>query len=251
VFTFVGLAASTVVVLLFFPYSWSGGGGPIGNRYFLNFYPVIFFLTPPLTSVAPAILAWVGGALFTAQMIVNPFVSAKYPYRPAERGPVRRLPVELTMANDLPVALDVSRAHVPYLQVPTVLLYFLDERAYIPDQTPTPPNEPRPIWVSGLGRSDIIVRTEVPLDHLKMTAQSPISTVFIVSAGGPVSRVPILVPDKPFTFDVPVSGVRGLKSYEYLLSVQSTEGFTEHLRVPTSTDFRNLGVMMRFSAVTR
>jgi hypothetical protein len=247
---FGGLVAATLVLLLFFPYSWSGGGGPPGNRYFLNLYPVLFFLTPPLASVLPPIIAWIGGALFTAQMTVNPFVAAKFPYRPTERGAVRRLPVELTMANDLPVMLDVSRAHVPYQEEPTVLLYFLDEHAYLPEPASPGDGEPRPIWVSGAGRSDIIVRTERPVDHLRMTADSRISTLFIVSAGGPVSRIPI-VPDRPATFDVRVAGVRGLNSYEYLLSVQSTEGFTEHLRVPTSTDMRNLGVMMRFSAVMR
>ena len=81
-----------------------------------------------------------------------------------------------------------------------------------------------------------------------MTAESPIRTVFTVSAGGPVSTIPI-VPGQVASFDVPASGVRGLKSYAYLLSVRSSEGFTEHLRVPASDDKRNLGVMIRFSAV--
>jgi hypothetical protein len=193
----------------------------------------------------PAILAWAGGALFTAQMVVNPFVVAKVPDRATQRGAVRRLPVELTMANDLPVALDVSRAHVVYEREPVVLLYFLDERAYIPDAIAV---EPKVVWVSGSGRSDIVLRTEGPLDHLKMTAESPIPTIFTVSAGGPVSRIPV-VPGQVASFDVPASGVRGLKSYAYLLSVQSSEGFTEHLRTPSSTDTRNLGVMIRFTAV--
>ena len=245
VLAFLGLAASTLVLLVFFPYTWSGGGGPPGNRYFLNLYPVVFFLTPPLASMAPAILAWIGGALFTAQMVMNPFVIAKNPDRATQRGAARRLPVELTMANDLPVALDVSRAHVLYEQNPIVLLYFLDERAYLPDRVPV---EPRVVWVSGSGRSDIIVRTEGPLDHLKMTAESPIRTIFTVSAGGPVSRIPI-IPGQVAAFDVPTSGVRGLRSYEYLLSVQSSEGFTAHLRTPSSDDMRNLGVMIRFTAV--
>jgi hypothetical protein len=245
VLTFLALAASTVGILVFFPYTWSGGGGPPGNRYFLNLYPAVFFLTPPLGSMAPAILAWIGGALFTAQMVVNPFAIAKNPDRATQRGAARRLPVELTMANDLPVALDVSRAHVVYEENPVVLLYFLDERAYIPDRIAV---EPRVVWVSGSGRSDIIVRTEGPLDHLKMTAESPIRTVFTVSAGGPVSTIPI-VPGQVASFDVPASGVRGLKSYAYLLSVQSSEAFTEHLRAPPSDDMRNLGVMIRFTAV--
>lgn len=245
VLTFLALGASTVGLLVLLPYTWSGGGGPPGNRYFLNFYPVVFFLVPPMVSMWPAILAWAGGALFTAQMVVNPFVVAKVPDRASQRGAVRRLPVELTMANDLPVALDVSRAHVVYEREPVVLLYFLDERAYIPDAIAV---EPKVVWVSGSGRSDIVLRTEGPLDHLKMTAESPVHTIFTVSAGGPVSRIPI-VPGQVASFDVPASGVRGLKSYAYLLSVQSSEGFTEHLRVPSSNDTRNLGVMIRFTAV--
>ena len=244
VLAFLGLVASTLVLLVFFPYTWSGGGGPPGNRYFMNLYPVLFFLMPP-AAMAPAIVAWMGGALFTAQMVVNPFLIAKSPDRATQRGAARRLPVELTMANDLPVALDVSRAHVLYTENPVVLLYFLDERAYIPDRIAV---EPRVVWVSGSGRSDIIVRTEVPLDRLKMTAQSPIRTLFTVSAGGPVLKIPI-IPGQVAAFDVPASGVRGLRSYEYLLSVQSSEGFTEHLRTPASDDMRNLGVMIQFTAV--
>jgi hypothetical protein len=149
------------------------------------------------------------------------------------------------MANDLPVALDVSRAHVLYEREPVVLLYFLDERAYIPDDIAV---EPRVVWVSGSGRSDIVLRTEKPLDHLKMTAESPIPTTFTVSLGGSASRIPI-VPGKVASFDVPASGVRGLKSYAYLLSVQSSNSFTPHLTSPSSDDKRNLGVMIRFTAV--
>ena len=128
-FTMLGLVGSTLVVLVFAPYSWSGGGGPVGNRYFLSFYPLVFFLTPPLTSGSAPLVAWAVGALFTAKMVVNPFVAAKFTYLAPQRGAVRWLPVELTMANDLPVALDVSRAHVLYERDPVVLLYFLDERA--------------------------------------------------------------------------------------------------------------------------
>jgi hypothetical protein len=209
VLSFLALGASTVALLVLLPYTWSGG------------------------------------ALFTAQMVVNPFVVAKVPDRATQRGAVRRLPVELTMANDLPVALDVSRAHVLYEREPVVLLYFLDERAYIPDDIAV---EPRVVWVSGSGRSDIVLRTERPLDHLKMTAESPIRTTFTVSAGGSVSRIPI-VPGQVASFDVPASGVRGLKSYAYLLSVQSSNSFTPHLTTPSSNDVRNLGVMIRFTAV--
>jgi hypothetical protein len=243
VLIFVALVASVGALLVFFPYTWNGGGGPPGNRYFISLYPATFFLLPPL-SMGPAILAWLGGALFTAKMLVNPFVAAKFTYDAPARGFARRLPVELTMANDLPVRLDDSRSHVPFHDT---LLYFLDERSYLPEQPGSDPNE-RAVWVSGAGRSDILVRTEKALDHLTMTARSPIRTVFTVSAGAGTSVID-LEPGKPVTFEVKTSSVRGLQSYAFLLSVQSSEGFTPHLQDVASRDFRNLGVLMTFTPV--
>jgi hypothetical protein len=78
--------------------------------------------------------------------------------------------------------------------------------------------------------------------------QSPVPTVFIASAGREQMRV-ALTPGKPATFDLPASGVHDFTSYAYLLSLRSTEGFTEHLRNPSSKDYRNLGVLMRFRPV--
>ena len=87
----------------------------------------------------------------------------------------------------------------------------------------------------------------VRLDHLTIVAQSPVRTTFIVSMGGRESRIEI-TPGTPVTFDVPADGVRALKSYSYLLSARSTDGFTPRLQDPTSEDPRNLGVLMTFTA---
>ncbi len=240
--TFAAMAASVVAMLLVMPYTWSGGGGPPGNRYFLGVYPTLFFLIPPLPSAAPGVLAWAVGALFTAKMLVNPFVAAKFPYQTTERGAARRLPVELTMANDLPIMLDPYRSHLLYGQEPArVLLYYLDNNA----STPEPGIG---IWVGGGGRADILVRASQPVAALRMTVESPIHTTFTASAGGPVI-VMVIAPQTPITFDVPVEGVRGWHDYSWLLSVRSSDGFVPHLFDPASKDSRNLGALMRFSAI--
>ena len=89
---------------------------------------------PPMEIPWAGVLAWVGGALFTAKILMNPFVAAKYPFLTFERGAARRLPVELTMANDLPVMLSSApiRGRIPYGHNPTMLLYFLDQNAFPP-----------------------------------------------------------------------------------------------------------------------
>src|SRR5919204_65415 len=200
---FVTVVASAVGLLVFFPYSWSGGGGPL----------------------------------------VNPFAAAMHPNDIASKGFARRLPVEITMANDLPIMLEGPRAHEWYSDV---LLYFLDEHAYFPEEIGA--HHRKGIWIAGDGRADILVRCEWPIDHLQVTAESPIATTFVVSMGAGESRVALL-PGKPATFDVKASGVRDQRSYAYLLSARSTEGFTPRLHDASSTDFRNLGVLMRFTAI--
>ena len=240
---FLAVVASALVLIVFAPFTWSGGGGPPGNRYFMSVYAATFFLTPPLVSAIPPLLAWMGGAMFTAKMLVNPFVAAKFPNQTTERGFARKLPVELTMANDLPIMLEGVRAHA---WISDVLMYFLDEHAYSPERIDSDGHQG--VWIAGDGRADILVRCEWPIDHLMMTAESRIPTIFFVSMGGAESQVR-LEPNKPRTFDVPAVGVRDLRSYAYLLSARSSGGFTPHLQDPSTDDKRNLGVLIRFIAV--
>jgi hypothetical protein len=240
VFGAVLLAA--VGLLLVLPFTWSGGGGPPGNRYFLSAYPALFFLMPPMRSAAPGLIAWVGGAIFTAKMLVTPFESAKFTWLIAEKGPLRRLPVELTMAQDLPVMLaQPLRGRVQYGRDPFLLLYFLDQNAF--------PPEPGGMWVSGSGRAEIIVRAVEPIRHLIIEAESPIRTTLAVSIGREEVRR-TLEPGRVETFEVPAAGVPGSSGYAYLMAVRSSEGFVPRARDPASSDYRNLGARLRFRPVS-
>jgi hypothetical protein len=239
--TFAAFAGSAIVLLIVLPFTWSGGGGPPGNRYLFNVYPALFFLIPPGVGAGLGLLAWAGGALFTAKMLANPFVAAKYTWLTTEKGPARRLPVELTMANDLPVMLaQPLRGHVHYgpYDENGFLLYYLDQNSW--------PPEPRGMWISGAGRTDVIVRTTRPVDYIVAELQSPIPTTVTVAMGGTPVTVQ-LKPEQPQVIRVPASGVRGLESYAYLLTARSTGAFIPHLVDPANQDYRNLGAQMRFS----
>jgi hypothetical protein len=123
-----------------------------------------------------------------------------------------------------------------------MFLYFLDQHAY--------PPEPEGMWIAGDGRADIIVRTVLPIDHVIVTAHSPIRTTFTVSAGAGAHTVQI-VPGTETIFNLPVAaGVRGHDGYCVLLSARSSEGFTPRLRDPNLHDDRNLGVQMHIQVVS-
>lgn len=146
------------------------------------------------------------------------------------------------MANDLPVRLDTSiRARIPYGRDPEVYLYFLDQHAF--------PPEPAGMWVAATGRADVILRTDHPVRHLVMEAESPVRTELTVSMG----RAPVTItlePGRVATFELPADGVRGLESYAYLMSARASRGFIPRLVDPTSDDNRYLGALLRFRAVT-
>jgi hypothetical protein len=249
---FGGFVASAIATLIYLPWTWSGGGGPLGNRYFVPVYPLVLFLVPGGISIAPGILAWMGGALFTVKVLVSPFWAAKFPYLVTQKGPARRLPVELMLANELPVRLaQPLRAPIQYRLDPGVKLYFLDENAWPPEPTGTAADGSRifSMWVSGAGRADVIVRGAWPIDHLEVEVESPIHTVLTLAAGdGAVTRT--LVPKQIQMFDLKTSGVRGFGGdYACLLTVRSTQGFIPHLEDPMSGDYRNLGAQVRFKPV--
>ena len=234
----VTVTAVTLLVLL--PNTWSGGGGPPGNRYFLSIYPAFFFLIPAARTILPGVIMWVGGALFVAQILVDPFVAASRPWQNTQRGLFRVLPVELTMVNDLPVQLDQGRSRIRYGDDPQLLLYYLDDNAWRPEEAG--------IWVAGESRADIIVRTYPPLARLEITLRSPIANVATVTVDGSTHQAE-LTPNKTETLRVPIEGVFARGAQSFVLTVETESGFVPHLRTAGSADSRFLGVLVGLEGI--
>lgn len=230
-----------VFLAAWMPYTWSGGGGPSGNRYYLLVYPLFLFLTPSLNGLAPVIAAWCGGWLFVGQMLVNPFVSAKQPYLAPERGLLRLLPVELTMVRDLPIALDQPRARVEHGENPTLLLSFLDRNASLP--------EDQGFWIYGNRRADIIVRGPVELETIAVTAVSPIAMELSIAIGDGAGRIS-LMPGVSGSVTIRPGGVYSRRQgWAYLMRITTSDGFVPRLTGSDSNDNRFLGAAISLAAV--
>ncbi|HEX5475570.1 MAG TPA: hypothetical protein VFX12_13000 [Vicinamibacterales bacterium] len=232
----IALFASVLALLVLVPDTWNGAGGPPGGRYFLSLYAAMFFFVPARPRAWPALVAWTGGLLFVAPMLASPFAAAKYPWHVVETGLVRRLPVELTLLDDLPVALVPARSRVPFGAQRDLLLYFLDEHAF--------PPEGSFFWVAGGATAEVVVRAERPLAAMQVTWQSPIANHVTARIGASTASLDLVANREQSASLRPGPGVvsnykRGSRAY--VLRLSTSTGFVPRLADPRSTDRRFLG----------
>jgi hypothetical protein len=122
------LALVALVTLLWMPYTWSGAGGPIGNRYFLSVAGAVFVLVPVVRSWRPVALTAIG-LVFLIPAYRDPVLAARQPWL-ATRSPVfAALPLEMTGASDFPIILDQRRGRIPQGRNPQLSVALLDEHA--------------------------------------------------------------------------------------------------------------------------
>jgi hypothetical protein len=256
----VTIAAAIVMHIVVWPFTYNGGGGPIGNRYFLSFYAPFLFLTPATAGIGATALALAGGALFTSAFVLNPFSSSVHAGEHTQAGLLRLLPIELTLIHDLPVAQNPDRFKRLLGGSPPVLAYFPDDAAYNP--------EGEWFWVKGKARADVVLRAPVvPAGEGQFVSKAIARlTVEVRNAGVPNSvRVSTgresktfeMQPGETQTTTLSVrSGVpfhRDVQptSYLYAISISTTNGFVPFLDIPCETptncpssDARYLGAMI-------
>jgi hypothetical protein len=248
---------SAVALILYMPFTYSGGGGPVGNRYFSGVYPVFLFIVPALHSSVSGVMTMAISALFTAPVLSNPFYASFHPGEHTKSGVFKFFPVELSLVNDLPVNLSPSRTRQPLGGTPPVFAYFLDDNVYN--------REGDRFWVRGASRGDLLLRA--PIDIETTVAVSPnrslrIGRLEVHLETGPVANRVTVATDletrvvdmaagsqQAFVLDMP----RGLPyrpdprfptNYVYSLSIASQSGFIP-LFESGANDTRFLGVMVR------
>jgi len=252
--------ASIVMHITLWPFTWNGGGGPVGSRYFFSFYPLFLLLTPAFAGLGTAFAGLIVGGLFTAQIVLNPFYASVRPGEHANSGPLRMFPIELTLINDLPVAQNPDRMKRVLGGVPGVLAYFPDDHAYNP--------EGEWFWVKGKSKAEIILRAPVPNVGPDKYASKKITRLNIdIRNGGAANRVTVSTGRETRTIDMSPGELQTMAlavrdgvpyrrdvqptSYVYTMSVRTTNGFVPFLEVPcekpgtcVTSDSRYLGAMI-------
>lgn len=240
--------AAGIGQILFFiinlPYTWLGGGGSVGNRYFMGAYGAFLFLLPPISRAWLTVVPWIVGGLFTAALVLNPFVTSFHPADPAKHGPLRWLPVELTLVNDLPINTEgpnkvlVWFGGIPGQNDPPFQIYFLDDNAFSRE-------EDKAFWVRGESRADFLIKADRPMKRLVLTlSPGPLDTLVTASVNGRTQEV--LVKDsQQISFDLPRGFWYQARAFVWVVTVSSSTGFVPIFHGGATDDPRFLGVRVK------
>jgi hypothetical protein len=241
------IVAQALLFLITQPYSYFGGGGSVGNRYFMGAYGMAVFLFPPVRSVFVSLVPWIVGGAFMAPLVVSPFDTSMRPGDRAFSGPLRLLPVELTNYNDLPVRTEgdlmrrrfgVTGGH------PGFELLYLDKNSWLQEA------DRLTFWTRGRSRAELLVRTNAPerriefalkSSHLPTTVELELEGQRVTVTLAPEQRsvIQIALPD-----GTPYKNFEGQTSYIWRLAITTDSGFVPNDVRPDANDSRLLGVMV-------
>jgi hypothetical protein len=158
------LAIIAVFFLLFIPANWQGGGGFIGNRYYVNVVPAFLFLVTRLRPRATIAAGWALAGLFLGPLLFSPF--GRSVPEPTLQSHVRGWPYRY-------FPLELSLREVPGYERRTVGDFnFLGRRdVFLP--------QGEAFWLRGAGRTEVYVTGAKPLGR----------AVFAVESAAPDNRV--------------------------------------------------------------
>ena len=203
------LCVSWLFYIWMIPDNWYGGGGTVGNRYFLNLVPLALFLVPRGREWVVAIPGLAISAVLLWPLWRAPLVHSLRPGDHATGGAFRVFPPELTMLNDLSLFTEPWRKKQPYgdtegdahrnwpADPKAYYLYFLDDG--------TTGRQSRD-GVEGFA-IEPSARTEVILRSLE-----PVRTVTVeLRAEGAGGRVRVDAGGQTRTADVPAGGAAAVE----------------------------------------
>jgi len=105
-FLLAGIVAAILCYILLAPDNYFGGGGSLGNRYFLNIFPLFFFLGHRERSFRFTLLPAFAALLFLSPVYMDSMFHSANPRFPGISFPAKYFPVEKTQYATLPCNLN-------------------------------------------------------------------------------------------------------------------------------------------------
>ncbi len=262
-----GLIAVALVeigwALWFIPFNYVGGGGAIGNRYFMGTYALLFFLLARPIAARGLALAWAAAGVLLGSVLLAPIAATASPGSHAMAFPWRWFTPDRELLLDLPTDTNPHAYGKPFGNPVRYKLYYLDDSFYGPELgcnwVPDPVARGAGcFWTRGGRTAEFLLQASDPVGQLRVSIRNGTKANRIaVRVEGIESRI-ALAPDEVRVLSfAPSDGFRyrhkGVDAWIYRVSVSSRAGFVPALGSPDGLvgDARYLGVFVNLDVETR
>lgn len=205
--------------LLWIPFNWQGGGGFVGNRYYVNVYPGFLFLVTRIAPTGLNVLGFALGGLLLGPTLFSPFGRAVP--SPTLQAHVRNRPFDL-------FPLELSLREVPGYE------QRIWGGALVKGRNDVFLPRGAQMWVHGSTTTELVIQSAKPLDsllfHVSSLAQPNEVTLRLEDAeavqvfpAGPEGAKPQRIELKPSRASR-VRRVQGEKIWVYRLEIETSRG---------------------------
>ena len=239
------LMSVVLVQIILIPSNYHGGGGALGNRYFVVYYPAFFLLLPSIPRESIIKIAGIAASILTGIFIVHPFTTSYQPGIVSYSRLHTNLPVEWTLTGSFPI----FSPHYRRVKFDDFNGYF-----YFLNQNNFPP-ESCGVWIKGDSTSDCLIETleEYSFIELKMKTIFPKNRIILTTQGDSVELR--IENTEPKTARIQLGNpyeqtdLYGRRRYIYTLRINTERGMIPVLELDHSDD-RFLGVYIQPFSVT-
>jgi len=237
------IAGHALFFFILMPHNYQGGGGFIGNRYFVFSYPAFFFLRRLPPGRGWLVACWAVAGLFLSQLIFTPFgaVTHRPTLQAHTRNPVfRLLPYETTLR------------YIPGYRVywhGGTQVRLMDGNAYWEKDDDW-------FWVRGESTTRVLYASPAPLERMIFHVSDPeVEISGGWASGSTVLEDPQLNPDNDPHFRLfqprgTLTRVLLAYNYEpywfYTVTFRTRKGTLPYLENPESRDKRYLGCRVEY-----
>jgi hypothetical protein len=228
----VAVGLSLLAYLWIIPDDWYGGGGTVGNRYFLNVLPAFLFVVPRARARGVVLGGLALSAVFLRGILPSPVQNSLHPGEHATHGAFRWLPAELTMLNDLSVFTEPWRKKRPFgfvgnperhADADAYNLYFLGDGTWGKEAF----GGREGFWLRGGQEAEVVLRVfdiaPVTLVRVDLTG-GPIGDVVTVRLGWSRERASVGPGQRREVTFRPGRGLRYYDTYLHVLHLRSRRG---------------------------
>jgi hypothetical protein len=239
------LLGEIFIYIILMPDNYSGGGGGLANRYFLNIYPLFLFLPSIKRSGKEIVLIWIVAAFFISQILISPLLHSHYPGTHAKKFPFKMLPLEYTLVNNFPTNTNPNAFRQEVGIKPNIgWLHFLDDNF-------NPRQERGGFWTRGPHTAEMVLKTYYPVQELRFyLLNSPrMRNEITVRVGSKKQRIALSSRQRGTLSFSPVKPFNIESLYLYRIKIRASKGSLPYYESEAGQERRFLGVFFEIEII--